>query len=471
VIASTQDQYDLWRDGGTGRAILHAVTGALVAGLGGGNALQGALGAGAAELGRDLTADESRLVQQLVSLGIGALAGGGSGAATALAGERFNRQLHPREIDWINSNAAAFAAQEYGCAQACKPEQVNAARQRLTVQAARQVDARWNEILGQGGLVAQDGTAQAFLSAQTIVSGRDGFTYFAADWEQYNDHSLFADRLRGTPALDQLYGAVLGTGRNETDRRALLQALNRTDPGWTDDFVSGVLNRDAWTAFTMFTGDVGFAADIGHRMLTGDGEGAAEDLMTAILTARAGAALGGLIGRLRKPAGEVGGGNPPPNPDELPDPPKPPKPEDGNGDVPRDTSINLQEPNPPQLTIKDHYEHHLNMVLDIKDQLTAQGYRVSNKEISFGSSCGVGRCRPDIVAEAPDGTIRIIEIKTGDADLSIRQSEIFPQIKDGNAIPLGRVARAFGLIPGKPLKEQGYPNGIPIEIINFPGAK
>lgn len=74
----------------------------------------------------------------------------------------------------------------------------------------------------------------------------------------------------------------------------------------------------------------------------------------------------------------------------------------------------------------------LNVVDDIKDQLIAQGYRVSNKEISFGSSCGVGRCRPDIVAEAPDGSICIIEVKTGSADLSIRQSEIFPQIRDGS---------------------------------------
>ncbi len=30
---------------------------------------------------------------------------------------------------------------------------------------------------------------------------------------------------------------------------------------------------------------------------------------------------------------------------------------------------------------------------------------------------------------------------------------------------------SFGLTPGVPLKEQGYPNGIPIEIVNFPGAK
>ncbi|WP_367393241.1 hemagglutinin repeat-containing protein [Pseudomonas sp. X4] len=125
----------------------------------------------------------------------------------------------------------------------------------------------------------------------------------------------------------------------------------------------------------------------------------------------------------------------------------------------------------PKVTIKDHYDHHLNMVDDIKDQLSSQGFRVSEKEISFGSSCGTGRCRPDIVAEAPDGTLRIIEVKTGGADLSIRQSEIFPQIKDGASIPRGKVAESFGLTPGVPLKDQGYPNGIPIEIMNFPGAK
>jgi len=124
-----------------------------------------------------------------------------------------------------------------------------------------------------------------------------------------------------------------------------------------------------------------------------------------------------------------------------------------------------------KVTIKDHYDHHLNMVDDIKDQLSSQGFRVSEKEISFGSSCGTGRCRPDIVAEAPDGTLRIIEVKTGDADLSIRQSEIFPQIKDGTSISRGKVAESFGLTPGVQLKDQGYPNGIPIEVINFPGAK
>jgi filamentous hemagglutinin len=72
-----------------------------------------------------------------------------------------------------------------------------------------------------------------------------------------------------------------------------------------------------------------------------------------------------------------------------------------------------------------------------------------------------------IFAEAPDGTLRVIEVKAGNADLSIRQSEIFPQIRDGSSIPREKVAESFGLRPGVPLKKQGYPNGIPAEIMNF----
>ncbi|MNL20178.1 hypothetical protein D3C87_1414130 [compost metagenome] len=37
----------------------------------------------------------------------------------------------------------------------------------------------------------------------------------------------------------------------------------------------------------------------------------------------------------------------------------------------------------PKVTIKDHYDHHLNMVDDIKDQLSSQGFRVSEKENIF----------------------------------------------------------------------------------------
>jgi filamentous hemagglutinin len=124
----------------------------------------------------------------------------------------------------------------------------------------------------------------------------------------------------------------------------------------------------------------------------------------------------------------------------------------------------------PRVIIRDHYEHHDAMRNDVIGQLEGQGYRVADGEASFGNACGSGRCRPDILYEAPDGTVGIIEIKTGNADLSIRQTEIFPQIENGDSIPRGDVARRFGLRPGVPLREQGYPNGIPIKVREFPGA-
>jgi filamentous hemagglutinin len=123
-----------------------------------------------------------------------------------------------------------------------------------------------------------------------------------------------------------------------------------------------------------------------------------------------------------------------------------------------------------QLTIRDQYAHHKEMTDDLKAQLRSKGYRVSDEELSFGSSCGVGRCRSDIVYVGPDGKWGIIEVKTGNADLTIRQSEIFPQIKDASAIPTVGIAARFGLKPGVPPKDQGYPNGIPIVVDRFRGA-
>ena len=122
-------------------------------------------------------------------------------------------------------------------------------------------------------------------------------------------------------------------------------------------------------------------------------------------------------------------------------------------------------------TIGEQYAHHKAITNRLKTQLKEKGYQVSDKEISFGSSCGTGRCRPDIVYVTPDGKIGIIEVKTGNAGLTIRQSEIYPQINSGDAIPRGDIARGFDLEPGVPLKDQGYPNGIPIEIRTFPGVE
>ncbi|MBB3237525.1 hypothetical protein FHS20_004426, partial [Phyllobacterium endophyticum] len=123
----------------------------------------------------------------------------------------------------------------------------------------------------------------------------------------------------------------------------------------------------------------------------------------------------------------------------------------------------------PKLTIKDHYEHHKAFVDDLVKQLKNAGYTIGENPI-FKSACGVGYCKPDIIFRTPSGKVSIIEVKTGDAGLSIRQSDIFPQIRDGNSIPTGHVAFQLKLTPGVALKDQGYPNGISIFEQRFPGA-
>jgi len=105
VMADNQSQYDLWKDGGSAKVLLHTVAGLAAAAAGGGDLLQAALGAGAAELGRPLTQNESGLIREMVSIALGGIAGGTSGAATGLAGEQFNRMLHERELDRITSLA------------------------------------------------------------------------------------------------------------------------------------------------------------------------------------------------------------------------------------------------------------------------------------------------------------------------------------------------------------------------------
>ncbi|WP_150575005.1 hypothetical protein [Pandoraea aquatica] len=113
-----------WSEGGDYRATMHAAGGALVAGLGGGNALGGALGAGlTSKLGRVLdgvsddirkkrptgNADMDEALGQIVATGlgtaVGAMAGGSSGAFTGFNTDRFNRQLHPDEKRAIAAKA------------------------------------------------------------------------------------------------------------------------------------------------------------------------------------------------------------------------------------------------------------------------------------------------------------------------------------------------------------------------------
>ncbi|MGX9190127.1 hemagglutinin repeat-containing protein [Stenotrophomonas sp. Ker107b] len=223
VIASNQGQYDLWKDGGTAKSILHAVTGLVVAGAGNGDLLSGALGAGAAELGRPLTDSESAWVRELVSAAIGALVGGETGSATALAGEQFNRQLHPNEVQWIKDNAIAYA-EICGCS-------VQEAEKRLFAEAARTVDKEWSDLFDKVG-VKSDADAYVFLIEGAIRTGagvnRPGESLFAASQTAFENQDIYKGLMTKNPQLLASFASsMLLVASDSKDDKAVEYALSQ----------------------------------------------------------------------------------------------------------------------------------------------------------------------------------------------------------------------------------------------------
>jgi len=109
-----QSRLEAWSDGGTNKVLLHGLTGAAVAALGGESALQGMAAAAGAEAAKGAMSDylvahgvtDKETYNALMELGsaaIGGLLGGQAGATTALSGDRFNRQLHQE----VNQNEVA----------------------------------------------------------------------------------------------------------------------------------------------------------------------------------------------------------------------------------------------------------------------------------------------------------------------------------------------------------------------------
>ncbi|WP_253760598.1 CdiA family toxin C-terminal domain-containing protein [Ralstonia solanacearum] len=164
------------------RVAVHALVGGLISRAMGGEFVAGAAGAGLAtrvmetlgkeldnsETLRKLSPDDRKTLMQLVSGAIGGVVAGavsGSGSAAAAAGatsqmaEQFNRQLHPDEQTWIRDHAKEFARQEH-----ISEDQ---AIERLSQQAAKQVDYLWRAQLADG----DDAAAKAFLN-----SSRQTFT-------------------------------------------------------------------------------------------------------------------------------------------------------------------------------------------------------------------------------------------------------------------------------------------------------
>ena len=282
-----------WAEGSKEKAILHGAVGAAMAALGGGTAVQGMGGAAASQLASgamqdylrnanvDPNSSEGRLLMELGSAAVGAAVGGGSGAATALAGEQFNRQLHPDESQWIRDNAEEFAAQLYDCGQSCTPQQIEAAGNRLTIEAAARVDAVMSE-----RTAGTDDQAQAFINSRPVkFAWGNGFI---PTREQYQKFKHFEDLLgRDKQALKDLAAALGSAGWSKRDFQdayhdVLLIAADQAR-GETGQAI-----------IETFTGDLGFALGVVRKIIEGDTSGVVTDGVLAALPWGIGKTLGGL---------------------------------------------------------------------------------------------------------------------------------------------------------------------------------
>jgi filamentous haemagglutinin family N-terminal domain len=124
--AKTTEERDAWQDGGRNKIILHGIVGAAMAALGGHDVAAGVAGATAGVvsskamqrylLDRGVTpgSDDWNAFMELGSAVVGGLAGGGIGATAAVAGDKYNRQIHPGLVSLISTDLAAKYAERKG---------------------------------------------------------------------------------------------------------------------------------------------------------------------------------------------------------------------------------------------------------------------------------------------------------------------------------------------------------------------
>ncbi|WP_372380320.1 hemagglutinin repeat-containing protein [Xanthomonas sp. NCPPB 1062] len=288
---------DAWSDGGTNKILLHGLTGAAIAALGGENVLQTAAGAAGAEAAKVAMSDylvkngvtdpaTYNALMELGSAALGGIAGGQVGATTALAGDQFNRQLHPDEVTWIRQNAEAFALQE-GIS-------VIEAKQRLTVEAAAQVDA---VIAKKVGIENIDTEALAFLNSNKNQY-KWGQAFKATDDEYANFHQ-YGNILANNPdQFRELYNAL---GASGIAKDSLQQVYQSELLAWS----TATRGSDGVAMLETFTGDVGMAAGIIRNIAQGDTQAAGTSIALAAMPTIVGKTVGPLLRPLAKAADET----------------------------------------------------------------------------------------------------------------------------------------------------------------------
>jgi filamentous hemagglutinin len=292
--AQYQQEADSWAEGGGNRVALHIAGGALTGGLTGGGlgAVGGAAGAGvSAKLAPQLSeiaqsikdagptgnanVDEllGNLTSNVLAGGAGALVGGGTGALTGASADRFNRQLHPDERQWVKDKAKDFAKfYEEKTGKALTTEQ---AQNMLLANGYRLVDAVASK--GPGG----DATAVAYIS-------QNGGGLFHATAAEYNSSFLYGNK-DGTLTPEQR--ALPGSVANPA--AGLVIAGGLVTAGLAPEIVAGgsagvSYAQDLFTAYK--------AAQAAYSLTTAAATGAAVSGVTYTGGAAAGAGLATLKG-------------------------------------------------------------------------------------------------------------------------------------------------------------------------------
>ncbi|QAU24938.1 hypothetical protein EO087_13840 [Dyella sp. M7H15-1] len=272
--ATTPEEQAAWSDGGTNKTLLHGLVGAATAALGGGNALQGALGAAASEaasgamqryLDDQGIADPNQrnLLMQLASTAIGGAAGGGTGAATALQGDQYNCALHPEYVQRIDKAAQQFAQEQCNAGNCIS---VDEARNRLIYQAYRNQDATFDQVQAVQGR-PNDQAAADFLSIRSSgyldpLSGRP-IDLSSTDAGERQNPALFANALYNDK---QAYEWVKqATGLSDD----YLQAMARQD--YNDNQLPAYASQYAdWTTHQTLRDMIGYGTPFGGVATAGE---------------------------------------------------------------------------------------------------------------------------------------------------------------------------------------------------------
>jgi hypothetical protein len=231
---------DRWAEGGIARVALHTVVGGLQAEMGNGNALAGAAGAATsasmtgkvndyineALAGSIMPDTLKRVVANLATNAIDGAAGsaidslsggGSSGAQAALGVDRYNRQLHPEEIHFLQDKDRIARYVAYVKETTGETLTVEEAALSLQQYGAAMADEHWAALNGR------DVVAEDFIRGEVAQSG--GFyatsngsqhTVFDVSAEEYKDETINLRQLFDAYGKDPAVGTFLSANFDET---------------------------------------------------------------------------------------------------------------------------------------------------------------------------------------------------------------------------------------------------------------